>query len=156
LVIALYWLQERRGASWQAMEAVRPVTRWIAILTGVAVIAVGVSMIVLPQRFVEVWPWATTPLLVRIFAAWFVAFGAGLLWFWVERNWPSMRLLPTMMIAAVALDLLVVFLHRAEITNTGMALWIYCAHLIVFALVGALLHLLQRRKRPGHYELIPR
>ncbi len=154
LVLILYWLQERKRAKGRPARPVRAATRWLAVLTGLAVVAVGASMIVLPQRFVEVWPWATTPLLVRIFAAWFVAFGAGLLWFLAERDWRNMRLLPTMMVAAVALDLLMVAVHRAEITTVGLPLWLYVGHLVAFALVGLLLHGLQRPRPRNHYELL--
>ena len=150
LVIALYWMQERKGANWKVIVPMRPVTRWIAIVTGAVVAAFGVSMILFPQPFIAAWPWTTTPLLVRIFAAWFVAFGAGLLWFLVERNWQYMRLLPTLMVAAVVLDLLMVYLHRAEVTAIGASFWVYCAHLVAFGAIGLLLHELQRRPARGN------
>jgi hypothetical protein len=104
-------------------------------------------MIWQPQQVINIWAWPITPLLVRIFAAWITAFGAGLLWFLVERNWRHLRLLPTLMIAAAIFDLTVVYTHRAAITDTGWRLWLFCAHLIVFGVVGVLLHLLQSGQR---------
>ena len=146
LVLILYWMEERRGASWQASEPVRPITRWVALITGIAALLLGLSMIWQPQWVIDAWPWPITPLLVRIFAAWITAFGAGLLWFLVERNWQHMRLLPTLMIAAALFDLSIVYVHRAEITRPGWSLWLFCAHLLVFGVVGVLMHALQWRQ----------
>lgn len=91
------------------------------------------------------WPWPNSPLIVRIFAAWFGAFGAGLLWFRVERDWQRLRHLPSLMIAAAGLDLLVVLIHYQEMPITNPTFWLYCGHLLLFALVGVLLHRLQAR-----------
>jgi hypothetical protein len=145
LVIGLYWLQERSGASWQVNEAVSPVTRRLAITVGAVAVLWGVGMIWQPQAVIDIWPWPITPLLVRIFAAWITAFGAGLLWFLVEREWQHMRLLPTLMIAAALFDLALVYVHRTAITRPGFSLWLFCGHLLVFGLVGVLLHWLQRK-----------
>jgi hypothetical protein len=82
-------------------------------------------------------------LMVRIFAAWFGAFGAGLLWFIVEQDWQRLRHLPNLMIAAAGLDLLMVFIHRSAIATTNLTFWLYCGHLLLFALLGVLLHRLQ-------------
>ncbi len=145
LAIGIYIAQERRGATWAVEVPVRPVTRRVAIVTGWIVLVAGVVLIVWPTMAVTHWPWQNSPLMVRIFAAWFGAFGAGLLWFKVEQDWQRLRHLPTLMIAAAGLDLLVVFMHPQTITPTTMTFWLYCGHLLLFALVGGLLHWLQAR-----------
>lgn len=143
LVILLYALQEQWGADWAVERPVRAPTRWLAILTGAVLVGAGIGVLLKPAQLVAWWPWATSPLVVRIFGAWFTAFGAGLLWFLVERDWARIRLLPTMMIVAVLLDLLMVLQHRSEIPAHGPALWIFCAHLVLFGLIGVAMHLLQ-------------
>jgi hypothetical protein len=92
-----------------------------------------------------------TPLMLRIFAAWFGAFGAGLLWFLVEREWSRLRLVANLMIASAGLDLLMIFIHRADLTSRGFDLWLYCLHLALLGGVGLLMHALQRRpaRPPG-------
>lgn len=50
-----------------------------------------------------------------------------------------------MMIAAAGLDLLMVLVHRQDVTTTGPSLWLYCFHLALFGLLGLLMHWLQRR-----------
>lgn len=73
----------------------------------------------------------------------FVAFGAGLFWFWVERDWQRLRHIPSLMSAAAGLDLLMVFIHRDQISGPAISLWLYCGHLVLFGLLGLLLHGLQ-------------
>lgn len=143
LAIAVYIAQERRGAAWEIAVPVQPVTRRVAIVTGWIVLVAGIALILWPAVAVAYWPWPTSPLMVRIFAAWFGAFGAGLLWFKVEQDWQRLHHLPNLMIAAAGLDLLMVIIHRQVITTTNLTFWLYCGHLILFALVGVLLHWLQ-------------
>ena len=83
--------------------------------------------------------------MVRIFASWFSAFGVGLLWFWVERDWERVRHVANLMIAAAGLDLLMVFVHRQDLTSAGLNLWLYCFHLALFGVAGLLMHWLQRK-----------
>jgi hypothetical protein len=109
------------------------------------VIVAGLGLIVWSDIAVSGWPWPTTPLMVRIFAAWFIAFGAGLLWFQVERDWRRLVQIPNLMIAAAALDLLMIFVHRQHVTRTDAVLWLYCGHLVLFGLVAILMHALQIR-----------
>ncbi len=66
--------------------------------------------------------------MLRIVAAWFSAFGLGLLWFRVEHDGRRIALLPTLMITA-ARELVIIMVHRAELSITGPRLWLYCAHL---------------------------
>lgn len=145
LAFLIYVYQERQGASWKVAEPVKPLTLWIATGTGVVVIAAGLFLIVSPHTIIPFWPWPTSPLMVRIFAAWFIAFGAGLLWFNVERDWRRLAQIPNLMIAAAALDLLMVYVHREQITRVDFTLWLYCGHLILFGLAALMMHAVQYR-----------
>lgn len=149
LALAIYVRQEGRGANWAISEPLLPATRWIATGVGVLVLAAGSAFIIAPEPAVAAWPWPTTPLMTRIFAAWFSAFGAGLLWFQVDRDWSRLALLATLLIAAALLDLAMLLIHLGDVNNSGAPLWIYCAHLVGLALTGGLMHWLQwpgRRK----------
>lgn len=97
-----------------------------------------------------------TPLMLRVFAAWFSAFGVGLLWFQVEREWPRLQQIANLMFAAAGLDLLMIFIHRGDLTSTGISLWIYCFHLALFGAVGLLFHWLQRGSVPKRSAEQPR
>ncbi|MCB0165797.1 MAG: hypothetical protein KDI79_16315 [Anaerolineae bacterium] len=143
LALVIYIAQERRGATWDVTVPVRPLTCQVAVVTGWIVLAAGILLILWPAAAVANWPWPTSPLMVRIFAAWFGAFGAGLLWFKVEHDWQRLHHLPYLMIAAAGLDLLMVIIHWPAMTTIGLTFWLYCGHLLLFALVGGLLHWLQ-------------
>lgn len=143
LAIAIYIAQERRRATWAVAVPVRPVTRRVAVVTGWLVLAAGIALILWPAPAVANWPWPNSPLMVRVFAAWFGAFGAGLLWFQVEQDWQRLCHLPNLMIAAAGLDLLMVFVYRQTLTTTNLTFWLYCGHLFLFALVGIALRRLQ-------------
>lgn len=145
LALLVYAHQERKGASWQVATPVRPLARWIATVTGAIVAIAGVFLTLSPQAAIPYWPWQTSPLMVRIFAAWFVAFGAGLLWFNVERDWRRLKQIPNLMIAASALDLLMVFLYRDQIARIDLTLWVYCAHLVMFGVAALAMHVIQYR-----------
>lgn len=60
---------------------------------------------------VAAWPWPTTPLLIRIFAAWFSTFSIGLLWFLIDGDWERLALLPCLLLGAAGLDLAALLLH---------------------------------------------
>lgn len=157
LVLLIYGFQERQGADWAVMEPIRPLTRHVALITGSIVSVVAVGIIVWPETAVAAWPWPTGPLMVRIFAAWFGAFGAGLLWFLVERDWQRLHQIPTLMIAAAGLDLLMVLLHWESLTGPGPKLWLYTGHLLALIGIGFLLHWSHAQPRfPGKKILFVR
>jgi hypothetical protein len=145
LALLFYVQHERSGADWTVYRPVTPATRRLAIAVGAALVLTGVLLLIRPAPIVAQWPWTITPLMVRIFASWFAAFGAGLLWFRVECDWERVRHVADLMIGAAGLDLLMVFVHRQDLTTVGPGLWLYCSHLALFGLIGLLMHWLQRK-----------
>jgi hypothetical protein len=107
----------------------------------------GVIVLISPGFIVANWPWPTSPLMVRIFTSWFSAFGAGLIWFAFERDWQRVRPIATLMIASGVADLAMLFIHRGSVTSFGLNFWIFCLHLTLLGVVGALMHWLQRKAR---------
>jgi hypothetical protein len=144
LLALLFYIQhERAGADWSVTHPVKPITRAIAVAWGGVLVVLGLLILIWPSAVVANWPWPTGALMIRVFASWFMAFGVGLLWFWVEREWTRVQHRANLMIGAAVLDLLMVFLHRADIATTGLSLWVYCFHLALFGCVGLLMHGLQ-------------
>jgi hypothetical protein len=150
LALGVYFVHERGvlergGANWMVSDPVKPLTQGIALTLGAILIALGIAIQIAPGRIVPVWPWPTSPLMLRIFASWFSAFGVGLLWFYFDRDWQRVKYIANLMIAASALDLLMIFIHRADLTSTGVSLWVYLFHLAMFGAVGLVMHGIQRR-----------
>lgn len=145
LALGLYAYEQRRGGNWAITQPIAPATRTVALVTGAIIVGAGLLVLIQPAVLVSVWPWSIAPLMVRVFASWFSAFGVGLLWFGVERDWGRMRYLASLMIVASVLDLLMIFLHRQDITAPALNVLVYCFHLAGYGLVGLLMHWLQRR-----------
>ncbi|MBC8075054.1 MAG: hypothetical protein H7Y32_03180, partial [Chloroflexales bacterium] len=144
LALVLYVLQTRAGSSWAVRVPVTNATRRLALISGAAILAGGLPILAWPANVAPLWPWPASALMLRIFAAWFCAFGVGLLWFRVERDWRRLTPLVNLMIASSALDLLIVALHADQLRTTGLPLWLYCAHLVGLGMVGVSMHWLQR------------
>ncbi len=144
LALLIYRRHERGGANWSAGVPLRPMTRALAVGLGAVLLLLGLAAVAFPAPVVANWPWPTSPLMVRIFASWFAAFGVGLLWFWPERDWRRVRLIPVMMIAAAGLDLLMVAVHRADLHPIGLSFGLFVFHLALFGAVGVGMIVMQR------------
>ena len=144
LLAGLFYFQhERAGANWSAQEPITPATRRVAVVVGLVLIGAGIFTLTQPRVVVEAWPWPTSALMVRIFASWFSAFGVGLLWVLVERDWAHLRNMANLMIAAAVLDLAMLAIHRGDLTGDSLRVGLFCAHLAAFGLIGGLMHWLQ-------------
>lgn len=150
LAVWFYVDQERKGATWAVTQPVAPATRYLAVILGSLLVVLGIALLMGPERAIASWPWPMTPLMLRIFASWFGAFGVGLLWFGVEREWSRLRNVANLMIAAAGLDLLMLYVHRADLTARGPILWLYCVHLALLGGAGLLMHWLQRNSVHRH------
>lgn len=146
LALGIYRQHERGGANWAVRQPLRPATRAVATVLGALLVVAGVLVIAAPGPVVAAWPWPTGPLMVRIFASWFAAFGVGLLWFRVDGEWTRVRLIPVMMIAASALDLAMVAVHRDDLKPIGLSFWLFVFHLALFGVVGGTMLFWQRRR----------
>ncbi len=149
LALLFYAQHERSGANWTTTRPLTRATRTLAVATGAVLVVLGIAVLIQPGPVVAQWPWPTTPLMVRIFASWFSAFGVGLVWFWVERDWERLRHVADLMMAAAGLDLLMIFVHRQDLTDLtsgDLSLWLYCFHLALFGLIGLLMYRLQRKR----------
>ena len=146
LAIVFYVQHERGGANWEIVgQPVAPLTRVVAITMGAILVLLGVMVLTWPNLVIAIWPWTITPLMTRIFASWFSAFGVGLLWFLRERDWSRLYHIANLMIAAAGLDLLMVFIHRNDLNSTSLNFWLFCFHLAAFGLVGGFMHWYQHR-----------
>jgi hypothetical protein len=148
LLAGFFYLQhERAGANWAVQTPIAPATGRLAVAVGVVLLGAGVFVLIRPLAVVDAWPWPTTALMVRIFAAWFSAFGVGLLWTLVDRDWGRLRHMADLMIAAAVLDLVMLTVHRGDLTGSSLQIGLFIVHLVAFGLAGVLMHVLQANRR---------
>ena len=106
----------------------------------------------MPGLIISFWPWEITPLVVRVFGSWFSAFAPGLFLFAYERDWNRLYPMANLMIATAGLDLLMTFIHRADLKPAPLNVWLYCAHLLAFGLIGVAMHWSQLRAAADRLE----
>lgn len=148
LALAFYIQHERGRANWSVSDQpITPATRAVAIVTGTLLLLFGAITLIRPDWIIAIWPWEIGALMVRIFGSWFSAFGVGLLWVLVERDWGRFYMVANLMIAAAVLDLLMTLVHRADLKSNPLNIWLFCFHLAAFGFIGLLMHWLQRRGR---------
>ncbi len=146
LASAFYLQHERRGATWQVVE--QPVTwatRTLAVAMGTLIALFGSIGLARPELITALAPWPISPLMARVFAAWFSAFVPALLWFWWEPDWNRLYPVANLMIAAAGLDLVMIFIHQDDLTPGAPTMWLVVASLLGLGLVATAMHWLQRQ-----------
>lgn len=147
LALAIWWAYEiRQCANWDVLgQAVTPLTRVLALVTGVGLVAFGIVGLTRPELIIAVWPWPISPLMVRVFASWFTAFAPGLFLFAWERDWNRLYPIASLMMTTAGLDLLMTFIYRGDLTGSPLQVGLFCAHLAAFGLIGLAMHWAQWR-----------
>ena len=149
-VIAFHLQHERGRANWQIVgRPLAPVARAIAGVAGALALAFAAIGYAFPSLITPIWPWAISPLMARIFLSWVAALGIGLLWLWRERDWDRVRPMADTLIAASALLLLQLVMHRGDLKPATIGPWLFAAGVVGVGLLGAYLHLEHRRGPAG-------
>ncbi|MDX2004266.1 MAG: hypothetical protein SFU83_03225 [Meiothermus sp.] len=101
------------------LEHVRQSSQVLGALLG----AFALALFAVPQPFVEVWPWPTTPLLARVFSGWYLL--VALIFLTVGFGLQQAREVPIAYLTTAAwgvLSLLLLLLHP-ESLRVGWGLW---------------------------------
>ena len=125
-------------------EPIAPAVRLVAVITGACAALFAIVAYVFPQPVAANWPWAISPLMVRVFISWLSAFAVSLLWFAVERDWSRVRPLAALLVGSAALMLLMLLLHRADVKPGAVAVWPFGAGIVGIGLLGAFMFWRQR------------
>jgi hypothetical protein len=99
--------------------------------------ASGLALLLAPERMVDAWPWALTPLLARVYAAFFLAFAVGAALAAYERRVAAVRpfLIGSLVLVAGTLVASLVHLDAFE-HGPGRWLW-FASHVLAVALFAA-------------------
>ena len=126
--------------------------RLTALFIGEALVfgASGIALLLAPARMVDAWPWVLTPLLARVYAAFFLAFAVGAALAAYERRVAAVRpfLIGSLVLVAGTLIASLAHLDAFE-HGPGRWLW-FASHLLAIALLAAGIASLGRgAERPG-------
>ncbi|HEX2914417.1 MAG TPA: hypothetical protein VH186_26695 [Chloroflexia bacterium] len=114
--IFFFWWHERRESNWQVVQQpIKLGTRLVALVAGTGIALYVLVSFVAPQVVIDQWPWPITPLMVRVFASWLSALGAGLLWFAVERDWGRVHNLVNLLSVVPVLTILLLLLYTRDL-----------------------------------------
>jgi hypothetical protein len=144
LAVPILVYRQRRAA--EPRPAADPALRTTKILSAAigAILLIGaVALYAAPVSVGQRWPWLLTPLLGRVFAAWYALFGTMLLSCAVGLRHASEAVIPYATLAAWCLLLLALPLqHGADVDTGTTAFWIWTAGMVV--LLALALHALSR------------
>jgi hypothetical protein len=79
--------------------------RWVAGVSGGALLLIALFMFVVPTRAIGVWPWKLTPLTARVVAGWFALTGVTGIRCATDRRWSAWRIILESQIIGIALIL---------------------------------------------------
>jgi hypothetical protein len=108
--------------------------RWtpLFVVEGVVFAVIGVVMLIAPGTAVDLWPWALTTLLARVYAPFFLGFALGALLAAWERRAAVVLPLATASLTLMLLLLVASLQHRDRFTGAGE--WVWFAGLALGAL----------------------
>jgi len=113
--------------------------RLTTLFAGEAVVlgASGIALLVAPDTMVDAWPWALTPLLARVYAAFFLAFAVGAALAAYERRVAAVRPFLIGSVVLVAGTLTASLAHLSSFDHgPGRWLW-FVSHVVAIALLAA-------------------
>jgi hypothetical protein len=113
--ILAIWMTIRQPNLMQAASLPGPeLDRWAKgffIAQGILMLALAVTLFLVPGFMSTLWPWKVTPLLAQMYAGPLLSYGLGSLWFSTQRQWLGVRAIVPAMLAFSLTTVIVSFLH---------------------------------------------
>lgn len=142
------WLANRRRATSAAPEdlVLPPAARMIMGFTGVLAVTAGLFLFLLPERSVDVWPWALTPLTARVLGAVFMLGIAGL-GVYADPRWSAARIMLQVQVFMLALILLAAARARDQFDGGNALTWLLLAGFVAAMSSAAVLSVTMDARR---------
>lgn len=124
---ALVWLWHERRTQVPVMDERLARIRTLSLVLGVAATLFATMLYLMPQLFLQAWPWPITPLLARVFAGWY--FLAALFLLTTGLSLRQAHEIPVAYATLATwnvLSLLLVPIY-SESVRAGLGLWIWLA-----------------------------
>lgn len=130
-----WWYHERRQPRDLPADGRLAVFRPFALILGTGMAVLAILMFIFPDTFVDRWAWPISPLLSRVFAAWYALFGVILLDIGLRAKQVRELVIPSAAVLASALLLLILPLRYPDDMETGrVGFWsLMLLHLVLAA-----------------------
>jgi hypothetical protein len=92
---------------------------------GAGMTILAISLLLVPDSMVTVWPWKITRLLAQIYSAPFLAYGLSSLMLSRQQTWPEVRVVVIGAFVLALGALLASFIHRGLFSLTNIATWVW-------------------------------
>ena len=142
-------LLHQRRAPGDDAPSTDPLPRWLHVAVRLAaggMLALGVAMLLVPERAAHLWPWPLTPLTARAVAAWLVILAVVAVQLTREDDWARLRPLFASYAVMGALQLVALARYPHEMRWGSPAAWIYVGAVVSMLALGAYGSL---RRRPA-------
>ena len=106
---------------------------------GIAVTALALALLLVPDIMVNVWPWKITRLLAQIYSSPLLAYGLSSLLLSRQRTWLEVRIFVISAFVFAAGALLASSIHRELFAAANVATWVWFGGLVCAALALGLL-----------------
>ena len=125
-LVPVIWWQNRRTDPHmpEAHDLVMPsLMRWLAAITGVAIVVSSTLVFVQPELVIRAWPWSLTPLTARVLAGWFLLPAVGGLYLAREPRWSGWRILIETITVFAAFFLIAAVISWSDWSQSSPPTW---------------------------------
>ncbi len=111
------------------VEVPAPLRRLTGAL-GTVILLIAVFMFLVPRTFIDVWPWALTPLTCRVIAGWFALPGVVGLSFASDKRWSAWRITLQSQLLGIVLILIAVVRGWGDFDTGRATTWLFVAGML--------------------------
>ena len=112
---------------------------------GIVVTALALSLLLVPEFMVNVWPWKIARLLAQIYSAPFLAYGLGSIMLSRQQTWPEVRVVVMATFVFAFGVLLASTIHRELFSLANVATWLWFGGFLQATIILGLLTTLSVR-----------
>lgn len=117
------------------LPMLRPVAVGLGV-AGVALIAFGSALFLVPAATLGIWPWLLTPLTARAVGAWLIGLGLAIAHSGWEADWQRVRPAMVGLIVFSTLQLVNLLRYPAVVSWGSLSAWVYVAGVTAALVVG--------------------
>ncbi|MFP9192596.1 hypothetical protein [Natronosalvus vescus] len=128
---------------------VPPIIRRVSGVIGVAMTLVLAALFVSPERMIDTWPWAVSPLTSRVLLGWAAVFSVVNVFFAFETRWSAARIPIQSLVIWFGLMLAGFARSWSDVEPTNPILGVVLGGIVVYLVGLSALYVLMERRQPG-------
>ena len=126
-------------------SVVPPIIRWVSGSVGAVLTLILLILFVFPDRMIEVWPWAVSPLTSRVLLGWAAVFSVVNVFFAFETRWSAAKIPIESLVIWFGLVLVGFARAWSDVDTTNPILWVVLGGITISLLGLSGLYVLMER-----------